>query len=71
MKIPTFAGSEFVVDGAGGVFNPASPLTASNKFIMEARLTPIVVSGFDFALGNTDRRRLVGVDQRSLPYFVS
>ena len=71
MKIPTFAGSEFVVDGAGGVSNLASPLTASDKFIMEARLTPIFVSSFDFALGNTDLRRLVGVDQRSLPYFVS
>lgn len=51
---PSYAGGEFVGDGSSGLFNDTSPLTATDNFVMEARLTPSAVDVFDFALGNTE-----------------
>jgi hypothetical protein len=51
---PSYAGGEFVGDGASGLFDTTSALNATDNFVMEARLTPSAVAGFDFALGNTE-----------------
>ena len=49
-----FSGGEFVGDGGSGIKITPTPLTATDNFIMEARLTPSAVATFDFALGNSE-----------------
>ena len=50
---PSYAGGEIVLDGGSGITLASTPLTATDNFAMEARLTPSAVNVFDFALGNT------------------